>query len=178
MINGAGGEGATVAGAGLTGGGGGGTVAGAALTRGGGGTVAGAGEGISGAGGEVVGAGVVGAGMVTRAGRRGAMADGEAAPFAWPAGAPLLTAAREPDVSANARLIPPTATRTIKAEVISRRLVKGSLPSRVVPRTHIGWLPLRVSGLLYATQHRRVRFDRSVRRHRATKPLSWFARNE
>ena len=143
----------------MTGGGGGGTVAGAGVTGGGGGPVAGAGEGISGAGGEVVGAGVVGAGMVTRAGRRGAITDGEAAPFAWPAGAPLLTAAREPDVSANARLIPPTATRTIKAEVIPRRLVMGSLPSRVVPRTHIGLLPLGVSELLYARQHRRVRFD-------------------
>ena len=143
----------------MTGGGGGGTVAGAALTGGGGDTVAGAGEGISGAKGEVAGAGVVGAGLVTRAGGRGAMADGEAAPFAWPAGAPLLTAAREPDVSANARLIPPTATRTIKAEVIPRRLVMGSLLSRVVPRTHIGRLPLGVSELLYARQRRRVRFD-------------------
>ena len=143
----------------MTGGGGGGTVAGAALTGGGGDTVAGAGEGISGAKGEVAGAGVVGAGLVTRAGGRGAMADGEAAPFAWPAGVPLLTAAREPDVSANARLIPPTATRTIKSEVIPRRLVMGSLPSRVVPRTHIGSLPLGVSELLYARQRRRVRFD-------------------
>jgi len=164
----------------VTGGGGGGTVAGAALTGGGGDTVAGAGEGISGAKGEVAGAGVVGAGLVTRAGGRGAMADGEAAPFAWPAGAPLLTAAREPDVSANARLIPPTATRTIKAEVIPRRLVIEGLSIRVVEFESPYRLRAGSGSLSCHTPDGAKEFisTRSVRRNRATKPLSRLRRNE
>jgi hypothetical protein len=70
--------------------------------------------------------------MVTCAGGRGAVVAGEAAPFAWPAGAPLVVAAREPEVSAKARAIPPTATKTIKAKVIPRRLVIEGLSIRVV----------------------------------------------
>jgi hypothetical protein len=109
----------------VTGGGGvGGTVLGAGVTGGGGGTtLVGVGEVTGGAGGGVIGAGVVGAGMVTRAGGRGAVVAGEEAAFTWPAGRPLLVAAREPEVSANARLIPPAATRAIKANMIPSRLV-------------------------------------------------------
>jgi hypothetical protein len=116
------GGGGTVVGAGMTGGGGGGTVVGARVNGCGGGTVVGAGE-VTGGAGRGIGAGGVRAGMVTRAGERGAVVADEAAPFIWPAGTPLVVAAREPEVSANARLIPPAATRTIKPEMIPRRLV-------------------------------------------------------
>jgi len=84
------------------------------VTRGAGGVVAVAGVG---------GARVVGTGMVIRAGGRGALVGGEAAPFTWPAGWPSPVAAREPEVSANARLMPPAATRAIKAKMIPSRLV-------------------------------------------------------
>ena len=148
-------------GAGVTGGGGGGTVVGARVTGGGGGTtVVGTGGVTRGEGGGVVGVVVVGAGLVTGPGRPGAVVVGEAAPFTWPAGTPLVVAAREPEVSANAALVLPAATRAIKAKMIPRRLVmRGSFDSG-------GWFrepasdgcPFGISELSYAKRRRRVHF--------------------
>jgi hypothetical protein len=133
------GGGATVLGADVAGGAGGTTVVGAGdVTGGAGGGAIGGGAVWGGAvwggavGAAVVGAAVLGAGMVARTGGRGAVVVGEAAPFMWPAGAPLVVAAREPEVSAKARLIPPAATRAIKTKVIPFRLVTSGLSIRVV----------------------------------------------
>jgi hypothetical protein len=107
----------------------GGTVLGAGVSGGGGGiTVLGTGAVADGAGGGavrggVVRSGVLEAGIVTGAGGRGGVVAGQAAPFTRPAGRPLLVAAREPELRANARLIPPAATRAIKAKMIPSRLV-------------------------------------------------------
>jgi hypothetical protein len=123
-----------VLGAGVAGGAGGTTVVGAGDVTGGagGGAIGGVAVWGGAVGATVVGAAVLGAGMVARTGGRGAVVVGEAAPFMWPAGAPLVVAAREPEVSAKARLIPPAATRAIKTKVIPFRLVTSGLSIRVV----------------------------------------------
>jgi hypothetical protein len=114
--------GGNVVGAKVTGGGeGGGTVVGASVTDGGGGpTVVGTGEVILGTRGGAIGAAVV---VVTGAGGAGARVAGEAAPFIWPTATPLIVAAREPGVSVNAALMPPAATKAIRATLIPSRLL-------------------------------------------------------